>query len=144
VSEPELAASGRFSLNRLLAGHMWADATLEPFAFEETGLGPRGRSVDLFDDGSVHLVWVPGHAEGQVAVLVRTGAGTVLLASDSVYGSRSLSEGVPPGAVTDRGAALESLAWVRPVAAADDCVAVLANHDPDVEPGHVDADGGRR
>lgn len=144
VSEPELAASGRFSLNRLLSGHMWADATLEPFALEETGLGPRGRSFDLFGDGSVHLVWVPGHAEGQVAVLARTGTGTVLLASDAAYGARSLSEGIPPGAVTDRGAAVESLAWVREVATSEDCVAVLANHDPDVDPGRVGAAGERR
>lgn len=144
VSEPELAASGRFSLNRLLSGHMWVDVTLEPFAFAETGLGPRGRSFDLFGDGSVHLVWVPGHADGQVAVLARTDAGTVLLASDAAYGERSLSEGVPPGVVTDRAAAVESLAWVREMAASEDCVAVLANHDPDVDPGFVDGNNAHR
>jgi glyoxylase-like metal-dependent hydrolase (beta-lactamase superfamily II) len=143
VSDPELDASGRLSLNRLLSGHMWADATLEPFAFEETGLGPRGRSYDLLGDGSVHLVWVPGHAAGQVAVLARTDEGVVLLASDAAYGARSLSEGVPPGVVTDRAAAVESLAWVREVATSEDCVAVLANHDPDVAPGRVGGSGER-
>ncbi|WP_226929200.1 N-acyl homoserine lactonase family protein [Halorubrum halophilum] len=138
VSEPELAAAGgRFSLARVLSGHMWAGVDLEPFGFEETGVGPRGRSHDLFGDGSVHLVWVPGHADGQVAVLARTDEGVVLLASDAAYGAPSLEDGRPPGAVTDRTAAVESLAWVREVADSDECVAVVANHDPAVVPGFV-------
>jgi glyoxylase-like metal-dependent hydrolase (beta-lactamase superfamily II) len=141
VSEPELASvRRRLSLSRLLAGHMWAGIDLEAFPLDPTGLGPRGRSSDLFGDGSVQLVWVPGHADGQVAVLARTEAGLVLLASDAVYGARSLREGVPPGAVTDRAAAVDSLAWVRAVAARPDCHAVLANHDPDVDPGVVGGD----
>lgn len=138
VSEPELASvEERFSLPRRLAGHMWEGVELEPFVLERTGIGPRERSFDLFGDGSVHLAWVPGHSEGQVAVLARTADGLVLLASDAVYGKRNLEDGVPPGSVTDRDAAIESLSWIREIASREDCLAVLPNHDPDVNPGLV-------
>jgi hypothetical protein len=61
----------------------------------------------------------------------------VLLASDAAYGAPSLTEGVPPGAVTDRAAAVASLSWVRAFARRPDCAAVLPNHDPGVTPGRI-------
>jgi glyoxylase-like metal-dependent hydrolase (beta-lactamase superfamily II) len=135
VSEPELeSVAGWLSLNRFLAGHMWDGIEFESFGFEDTGVGPFGRSHDLFGDGSVQLVWVPGHADGQVAVLARTSAGTVLLASDAVYSDRNVEDGVPPGAVTNRDAAVRSVEWVGEMRDDPDCVAVLANHDPAVQP----------
>jgi glyoxylase-like metal-dependent hydrolase (beta-lactamase superfamily II) len=135
VSEPELeSVAGVVSLNRFLAGHMWDGIEFESFGFEETGVGPYGRSHDLFGDGSIRLVWVPGHADGQVAVLARTDAGTVLLASDAVYSARNIEDGVPPGAVTDRDAAVRSVEWVAEMRDDPDCMAVLANHDPAVQP----------
>jgi N-acyl homoserine lactone hydrolase len=135
VSEPELeSVTGLLSLNRLLSGHMWDGIEFESFGFEDTEIGPFGRSHDLFGDESIQLVWVPGHADGQVAVLARTDVGMVLLASDAVYSSRNIEDGVPPGAVTDRDAAVRSVEWVKEMRDDPDCVAVLANHDPAVQP----------
>jgi glyoxylase-like metal-dependent hydrolase (beta-lactamase superfamily II) len=139
VSEPELeSVTGLVSLNRLMSGHMWGGIEFESFGFEETGIGPYERSHDLCGDGSIQLVWVPGHADGQVAVLARTADGLVLLASDAVYSTRNIEDGVPPGAVTERDAAVRSVEWVGEMQADPDCVAVIANHDPAVDPRRID------
>jgi len=138
VSEPALAdATSRFSQNRFLAGHMWDGIEFSSFGFEESNLGPFGRSHDLFGDGAVQLVWAPGHDDGQIAILARTVGGWVLLASDVIYGRQSLQDGTLPGLITDRDAARTSLEWVRSVADRSDCVAVLPNHDPTVQPGRI-------
>jgi glyoxylase-like metal-dependent hydrolase (beta-lactamase superfamily II) len=141
VSERAFAdATNRFSPNRCLAGHMWEGIELSPFELEETGIGPSGRSHDLFGDGAIQLVWTPGHDEGQIAILARTAEGWVLLASDVVYGRQALQDGTLPGLITDRDAARRSLEWVRSVADRSDCVAVLPNHDPNVQPGLITAE----
>ena len=138
VSERALAdATSRFSQNRFLAGNMWDGIEFSPFGFEESGLGPFGRSYDLFSDGAIQLVWAPGHDEGQIAILARTDEGWVLLTSDVIYGRQSLQDGTIPGLTTDREAARTSLEWVRSVAGHSDCVAVLPNHDPNVQPGRI-------
>lgn len=43
------------------------------------------RSHDMFDDGSVTLVALPGHTPGSVGVLLRTAQGAVLLAGDAAW-----------------------------------------------------------
>jgi glyoxylase-like metal-dependent hydrolase (beta-lactamase superfamily II) len=116
---------------------MWDGIEFSPFGFEESGLGPFGRSHDLFGDGAVQLIWAPGHDEGQIAILARTVEGWVLLTSDVIYGRQSLQDGTVPGLTTDREAARTSLEWVRSVADRSDCVAVLPNHDPNVQPGRI-------
>ncbi|KAB8141300.1 MBL fold metallo-hydrolase [Chloroflexia bacterium SDU3-3] len=57
------------------------------------GLGP---TFDLFDDGSVVLVGLPGHARGQIGALVQTERGPVLLAADGCWLSRAYRERRPP------------------------------------------------
>jgi glyoxylase-like metal-dependent hydrolase (beta-lactamase superfamily II) len=61
------------------------------------GLGP---THDLFGDGSVRLVHLPGHACGQIGALVRTTEGPVLLAADGAWTRRSIRERRPPALVT--------------------------------------------
>ena len=73
---------------------------LESFALEVIPYGPLGRGLDLFGDGSVYLVYTPGHSEGHVSVLARTDSGWVLLAGDVGYASRSWEEHVLPGVTT--------------------------------------------
>lgn len=133
ISEPEWDARGDLRY----ASSMWAGVDVEPIALESIPYGPEGAGLDLFDDGRVVLVHTPGHSAGLLSVLVDTGAGRALLASDVGYAARSWEEGVLPGLTDDDEAARASLDWVAEFAAREDCVAALANHDPDVAPGPV-------
>ena len=45
-------------------------------------LGPNRWAIDLFGDESIQLVNVPGHTDGQAAIVVRNGGKFVLLAAE--------------------------------------------------------------
>lgn len=55
-----------------------------------------GRSLDLFGDGSVRLVYTPGHTLGHMSVVLRTRDGEFLVAGDAAYTIRTLRESVMP------------------------------------------------
>jgi N-acyl homoserine lactone hydrolase len=55
-----------------------------------------GRTLDLFGDGSVRLVFTPGHTLGHMSVILRTREGEFLLAADAAYTTRTLRESVMP------------------------------------------------
>ncbi|HWT76179.1 MAG TPA: N-acyl homoserine lactonase family protein [Mobilitalea sp.] len=66
VSEPEMEDVKKYPIR--YASRMWEDVPLTTFRFENTGIGPVGKSYDLFGDGSVVLVNVPGHTNGLSAI----------------------------------------------------------------------------
>ncbi len=104
--------------------------------FEWTGTeGPFQHSYDLFGDGSIQLIAIPGHADGQFAVKVTGLDGRfVLLFADGGYATRSWRDLVPSGLANDRDQQMASLEWIREQSLDPLCVESLANHDPDVEP----------
>ena len=130
VSEPEWDARTDFGY----VPSMWDGVDLEPFALEEIPFGPAGRGLDFFGDGTVYLVYTPGHSEGHVSVLAWTESGWVLLGGDVGYAASSWEDHVLPGVTTSDEDMDASLAWVRAFAAREDCVVALANHDPAVSP----------
>lgn len=106
-----------------------------PFAYEESGSGPFGKSLDLFGDGSVELVAIPGHSPGLFSTVVRGEGGRfVSLVSDGAYGRRSWEDMVLPGIALDRGRQRASLEWIARTAADPLCAGTFANHDTEVEP----------
>lgn len=113
---------------------MWQGVALDTFAFQKIPFGPKEWGVDLFGDGLLYLVFTPGHTSGQISVLVRTSEGYVLLASDVGYAQKSFEQTILPGITVDDGDAIESLLWVKDFSNRSDCIATLANHDPDVVP----------
>ena len=133
VARTELEyASGRRGRVRGYLNHRFP-SWFAPRPVEFTGppLGPFASSLPLTSAGDVHLVPVPGHTPGQLAVLVEEDDGTVvLLAGDSSYSERLMVHGVVDGvspsdadarATLDR---IRSLASLRPVV-------YLPSHDPD-------------
>ncbi|MBJ6765808.1 MBL fold metallo-hydrolase [Myxococcaceae bacterium JPH2] len=56
--------------------------------------------VDVFGDGSVWALWVPGHTAGTTAYLVRTTEGPVLLTGDSCHTRWGWDNEVEPGSFT--------------------------------------------
>ncbi len=71
---------------------------LEPFTGPSVpGLGP---TYDVFGDGALVLVELPGHARGQTGLLAQTERGRILFAADGCWMRRSIRERRPPARIT--------------------------------------------
>lgn len=116
--------------------HEWKGVPVRTFKLRKTGLGAYGRSFDLFGDGSIQMVWEPGHSTGLCATKVQIPGQEkyVMLAADGGYAAKSWQEGLTPGLVVDRFAAQKSLAFLTQTANDPACIECLANHDPNVRP----------
>ncbi len=114
--------------------HLWLPYPMERLYYRGSPLGPNHWVIDLFGDESVLLVNVPGHTDGQAAVLVRNGGRFVLLAADAAFSPRNWREEITPGFGFDRGRQLQSLRWISSMAAEPGCAAVLCSHDPAIQP----------
>ncbi len=71
-------------------------------AFSHESLSHLGPTHDLFGDGLLRLVKLSGHARGQMGVLVQSTQGSILLAADGAWTSRSYRENLPPNRFTMR------------------------------------------
>ncbi|WP_028778477.1 N-acyl homoserine lactonase family protein [Shimazuella kribbensis] len=129
VSEPEWNSAKSFQKARC------EGITFETFSLEPIPFGPYHLGKDLFLDGLVYLVFTPGHTEGLISVVARVKDGWLLLTSDAGYSEKSWNQLILPGNSTNDQQALESLKWISSFSKRDDCVAVIANHDPSVKYG---------
>ncbi len=97
--------------------------------------GPAGHSYDVYGDGSVRLINIPGHTTGLVATKITNPDGKfVLLFSDGGYSSKSWQDMIVSGIAVDKAAQRRSLEWIRQQSLDPDCLASMASHDP----AHVD------
>lgn len=67
------------------------------YRFDGPPLEPLGPTHDLFGDGSLLLLRLPGHARGQLGLLLRTALGAFLLAADGAWVGQSIRERRGPG-----------------------------------------------
>ena len=99
--------------------------------------GPAGKSFDLFGDGSIKMINIPGHCDGLCAVKVTREDGKyVLLFSDGGYATKSWKEMITSGVSLNKEKQRESLMWIREQAMDPNCIESLATHDTDIKP-HV-------
>ncbi len=85
--------------------------------------------VDIFEDGSVFAISVPGHTPGSVAYLVRTTHGPVLLTGDTSHTRWGWEHTVEPGDYTqDNGRNLESLHRLKNLVANHPQIEVRLGH----------------
>jgi glyoxylase-like metal-dependent hydrolase (beta-lactamase superfamily II) len=74
--------------------------------------------LDVFGDGTLWALWVPGHTRGSVAFVVRTPKGPVLLTGDACHTAWGWKNGVEPGTFSeDIAASAQSLAELRALSA---------------------------
>jgi glyoxylase-like metal-dependent hydrolase (beta-lactamase superfamily II) len=59
-----------------------------------------GAGRDLFGDGSIVVVDLPGHAPGHIGVLVQSPRGPVLLAGDAAWSRAAIETDTPPPRIT--------------------------------------------
>ncbi len=112
----------------------WMDLPLETFWFKGTMDGPLWWSYDLFGDETVTLVCLPGHTDGMVGLKIKNGKKFVILTTDAAYSEASWRDMILPGFGFNPKSMEKSLKWIAEQAADPDCVAVIANHDPAVQP----------
>jgi N-acyl homoserine lactone hydrolase len=60
-----------------------------------------GRSFDLLGDGSIRLVFTPGHSAGHLSVILRLKEREVLVAGDAIYSQRTLRDSHLPYRMAD-------------------------------------------
>jgi len=112
----------------------WRGVKIQPFEYEQSGIGPIGKSFDVFGDGSILLVNTPGHSHGHFSVKVTGSNGEyVILAGDSVYTQKSIEEHILPGFTVDNALAKKSVEWTCACAADDKCRIVAPNYDPETK-----------
>jgi glyoxylase-like metal-dependent hydrolase (beta-lactamase superfamily II) len=68
--------------------------TVESFRDEE--VPELGSTYNVFGDGLLQLVQLPGHARGQLGLFVQTTRGKVLLAADGCWSTKAYKENHPP------------------------------------------------
>ena len=94
VSEDELRFARNHTPVNLIRYNprWWRGTKIRPFEWNGTD-GPAGRSYDIFGDGSLVMINIPGHSKGLCALKITNPDGRfVLLYSDGGYASRSWEE----------------------------------------------------
>lgn len=112
----------------------WRNTKIEGFDYNDVE-GPFGKAYDLFGDGSIKMINIPGHSDGLCAVKIKNSDGKyVLLFSDGGYGEKSWRDLITSGISMDRKKQFKSLEWIREQSLDENCIESLANHDVNVKP----------
>jgi N-acyl homoserine lactone hydrolase len=90
-----------------------------------------GRSVDLLGDGSIRLVFTPGHSVGHQSVILRLAGGELLLTADAAYRRRTIDSDELPLFVADEHLYRRSLAEIRRYVQQTPNAVVICGHDPE-------------
>ncbi len=88
-----------------------------------------GRSIDLFGDGSMRIVFTPGHTAGHCSVILRLAERDVLLTSDAAYTQRTLAETVLPYKMDDEHRFRRSLREIQLYIEQNPDALVITGHD---------------
>ncbi len=112
------------SIDRALEGHV----PVQEWAFE-AGDERFAGVIDVFGDGSLWALWMPGHTPGSVAYLARTIDGPMLFVGDTSHTSWGWQHDVEPGSFTvDQEPNAESLAKLRRLVAEHPRISVRLGH----------------
>ena len=127
----ETGERGFFNLfsNGTVDGLMDAQQPLQEWTYRPDPDGRFAGVVDVFGDGSVAALWMPGHTAGNTAYLVRTPRGPVLLAGDTCHTRWGWDHQVPPGNFSsDRPRSAVSLAALHALTTRHPTIEVRLGH----------------
>jgi len=104
--------------------------------FADSLLPGLGNTHDLFGDGSLRLMDLPGHARGQMGLLAETERGRVLFAADGAWLTEAIRTGRPPAPITnliadDAQVVRVTLARLREFSLACPDVTLIPTHCPE-------------
>ncbi len=104
---------------------------LQEWAFGGKDTETSGKVIDVFGDGSLFAIQVPGHTSGSTAFLARTTQGAVLMVGDTSHTRWGWENGVEPGGFTmDHDENLASLLWLKALASRHPTLQVRLGHQP--------------
>lgn len=136
AAEMEGARRKTFQARIRFQKRWWSGVDLQTFDWNGTE-DPVGKSYDVFGDGGVVMVNIPGHSEGLCALKIKNDAGKfVLLFADGGYATRSWRDMTTSGVALDKKLQKQSLQWIREQSLSPNCIESLASHDSEVKP-HV-------
>lgn len=135
VSADEMRGATEFGHNPVRFRPVWWHGMdVETFGWNGTE-GPVLQSHDLFGDGSVVLVHIPGHTKGQVAMKVTNADGDyVLLFADGGYGKMSWQQMIASGISVNKVDQRAALEWIREQSLDSRCIRSIACHDYENRP----------
>lgn len=134
VSDKELLDTQKKRYFYRYKSNCWDGVSIKTFRFSESGIGPLGKSYDVFGDKSLLLVNTPGHSHGLFTTLVQGEQKFVAMIGDTGYMKKSWKDLWLPGLTVDRTAAKRSLEWIREISNHQNCAGILATHDPEIKP----------
>ena len=110
---------------------LWQGVEIEPIEMNYDSRAPFGKSCDLFGDGSVRIVYTPGHSAGSVCVVIKQNGKMAVIAGDNGISEKSWSELILSGPIHNIQNMKISLRWLNKMYKNENCVAVLTAHDKD-------------
>lgn len=96
--------------------------------------GPFGRTYDVFGDGTIRLVFTPGHTVGHCSVVCRLPRRDFVVAGDAAYNWRQIEGGPEPFQLADRHNWRRSLRELNAYRAAYPYALIVPGHDPEFFP----------
>ncbi len=107
------------------------DRPLRAWQFRPDPQGKFEGIMDVFGDGSMFAISVPGHTPGSVAYLIRTPQGPVLLTGDTSHTRWGWDHTVEPGDFTDdHERNLQNLQRLKALVASYPGIEVRLGHQP--------------
>jgi glyoxylase-like metal-dependent hydrolase (beta-lactamase superfamily II) len=91
-----------------------------------------GRGVDVFGDGSVRLVFTPGHTLGHMSAILRLKGREALLAADAIYTCHALETGHKPYKMEDEHLYERSVREIQIYAEQTPDALIIPGHDIEV------------
>jgi glyoxylase-like metal-dependent hydrolase (beta-lactamase superfamily II) len=107
----------------------WYNLPLELMPMQKDESAPYQASWDIYQDGAIKVLLMPGHSEGSVVIRVSNGSRFALIVGDTGYNRSSWEQLKALGPVYHMEDMKTSLQWVQQQRQDPDCVAVLAAHD---------------
>ncbi len=93
--------------------------------------GAFGKTIDLLGDGSIRLIFTPGHTVGHMSVLLRLTQGhQVLVVGDAAYTLRNIREEILPMLTADDESSRRSMRQIKAFAESEPDAILVPTHDP--------------
>jgi glyoxylase-like metal-dependent hydrolase (beta-lactamase superfamily II) len=126
--------SSRLALNGYVRDHVQHAVEYKEVPYESPVIdsyGTFGRSFDLFGDGSVRLVYTPGHTHGHQSVILRLKEREALVTGDAIYFLRTLEDERRGFAMADEHKWRRSIGEIRLYRRENPDALIIPGHDPD-------------